>query len=63
MTIRILTGFLTEGDPEHPPRPTGFYPMAATPYVPGRTWSTDPVSDREFAMREWLAHVEAGRIG
>ena len=68
MSIRELPDFLRAGDKALGlPRRAGFRHVIGTaqPDVPpvGVVSGHDPASAGEQAVREWLAHVVAGRIG
>lgn len=71
MTIRILPDFLKHGDaelgfPRKSPytRNRSFIGTAASDVpVPAERDGHDPSSLAEQAMRDWLGHVSAGRVG
>ena len=68
MSITELPDFLKHGDKALGlPRRAGFRQVIGTaqPDVPpiGAVSCNDPASAGDQAVREWLAHVVAGRIG
>ncbi len=68
MSIRELPNFLRNGDKTlRMPRREGFRHVIGTAQLDespvGAASGNDPASAGEQAVREWLAHVAAGRIG
>lgn len=63
MSIRELPDFLKRGDPALTwPRGKDYTPLHPRGR-PRDPWPEDPRSAAEIAWREWLALVEAGKIG